>query len=94
MHRVLRPGGTAVIQDMNREATEADIRREVDGMRLNRLNALATRFTLAMLRRRAYSPDRFADLVAESPFRTADITTEGMALEVRMTARTAASPGR
>src|SRR5438128_8502528 len=28
MHRVLRPGGTAVIQDMSRDATHADIQNE------------------------------------------------------------------
>ncbi|HZO70430.1 MAG TPA: hypothetical protein VFB74_35985 [Kribbellaceae bacterium] len=34
MYRVLRYGGTAVIQDMSREATRDDIDREVHRMRL------------------------------------------------------------
>jgi ubiquinone/menaquinone biosynthesis C-methylase UbiE len=34
IHRVLREGGTAVIQDMSHEATNADIREEVKGMHL------------------------------------------------------------
>ena len=84
MHRVLRPGGTAVIQDMSHDATHEDIAREVDGMGLGRFSSFTTRATLEMLKRRAYSPGRFASLAATSPFRTADITTRGIGLEVRL----------
>jgi len=84
IHRVLRPRGAAVIQDLSRDATHEDIAREVQGMRLGPFASLTTRATLEMLRRRAYSPDRFASLAATSPFRTATITTEGIGLEVRL----------
>jgi len=84
MHRVLRPGGTAVIQDMSQDATHDDISREVGGMRLGRFGSFTTRATLEMLKRRAYSPARFASLAATSPFRTSAITTEGIGLEVRL----------
>ncbi len=90
MHRVLRSGGTAVIQDMSGDASGADIDREVRTMELGRVNAFMTRRTLGMLRRRAYSPDRFRRLAAESAFRTCDIQTEGIGLEVRLTKRAAA----
>ena len=82
MHRVLRPGGTAVIQDMSRDATHADIDREVRGMNLGRFSAFATTATLEMLKRRAYSPDQFTRLVAASPFGTCEITTDRIGLEV------------
>ena len=84
MHRVLRAGGAAVIQDMSHDATHEDIAREVQGMRLGLFASLTTRATLEMLRRRAYSPGRFASLAATSPFRTATIATEGIGLEVRL----------
>jgi ubiquinone/menaquinone biosynthesis C-methylase UbiE len=84
MHRVLRPGGTAVIQDMSHDATHEDIAREVDGMGLGRFSSFTTKATLEMLKRRAYSPGRFASLAATSPFRTAAITTQGIGLEVRL----------
>src|SRR2546425_1393509 len=45
MHRVLRRGGTAVIQDMSREASGADIDQEVTRMQLGRLNAFMTKST-------------------------------------------------
>ena len=84
MHRVLRVGGVAVIQDMSHDATHADIEGEVDAMRLSPVSSFMTRATLEMLRRRAYSPARFASLVAASPFRTCQIDTEGIGLEVRL----------
>jgi ubiquinone/menaquinone biosynthesis C-methylase UbiE len=85
MHRVLRPGGLAVIQDMNREAPDAAVAAEVEAMGLNRLNAFMTRLILArFLRRRAYSPARFRSLVALSAFPGCEISSEGMALEVRL----------
>lgn len=86
MHRVLRPGGTAVIQDMSKQVTHEDIRREVDGMGLGRVGAFWTRTALEMLKRRAYSPAQFEQLAGASPFRTSSVTTEGIGLEVRLVA--------
>jgi ubiquinone/menaquinone biosynthesis C-methylase UbiE len=85
MHRVLRSGGTAVIQDMRRDASGADIDQEVRRMGLSRLNAFITNRTLTMLRRRAYSPAQFERLAADSAFRTCDIQTEGVGMEMRLT---------
>jgi ubiquinone/menaquinone biosynthesis C-methylase UbiE len=85
MHRVLRTGGTAVIEDMWGEATAADIRREVQRMRLSRLNALLTRRTLTWLRRRAYTRERFAELARRSDFGGAQISASGIEIVVRLT---------
>jgi ubiquinone/menaquinone biosynthesis C-methylase UbiE len=85
MHRVLRGGGTAVIQDMNRDVTHADIALEVHHMKLGPLTSFTTKATLESLRRRAYSAAQFERLVAESPFRTGQIRTEGIGLDIRLT---------
>jgi ubiquinone/menaquinone biosynthesis C-methylase UbiE len=85
MYRVLRSGGTAVIQDMSSEASHADIEQEVQKMRLGWWSTFSTKATLEMLRRRAYSPARFERLAAASPFMTCEISTEGIGLEVRLT---------
>jgi ubiquinone/menaquinone biosynthesis C-methylase UbiE len=85
MYRVLRTGGTAVIQDMSSEASHADINLEVQKMRLGWWSTFSTTATLEMLRRRAYSPARFERLAAESPFHSCAITTQGIGLEVRFT---------
>jgi ubiquinone/menaquinone biosynthesis C-methylase UbiE len=85
MYRVLRNGGTAVIQDMSHDATHVAIEEEVKGMDLGRLSAFMTKATLERLRNRAYSPLQFELLVAESPFQTCEITIAGIGLEVRLT---------
>jgi ubiquinone/menaquinone biosynthesis C-methylase UbiE len=84
MYRVLRSGGTAVIQDMSSEASHADIEHEVRKMQLGWLSSFTTKATLEMLRRRAYSPARFERLVAASPFRTCEIKKDGIGLDVRV----------
>lgn len=86
MHRVLRGGGRAVIQDMSRDASNAEIKREVAGMGLSPLNRVMTRLILSTtLRRRSYSPARFRALVAQSAFASCEISTAGIGLEVRLT---------
>ncbi|MFE0028401.1 class I SAM-dependent methyltransferase [Amycolatopsis sp. NPDC059021] len=85
MHRVLRPGGIAVVQDLNHEAAAADVDREVVGMDVGRVAGFAIRHTLGgMLRRRAYSPERFRLMVARSAFETCEITTPGIGIEVTL----------
>jgi len=84
MHRVLRVGGTAVIQDMSSEATHADIEKEVRGMELGWLSTFTTKATLEMLKRRAYTPATFERLVAASPFGTGAIQAEGISLVVHL----------
>ena len=84
MHRVLRPGGTAVIHDLRRDASAADIGREVGGMSLGRLSGRMTRWALRMLRRRAYTPAQFERLAADSAFHTCDVRTQGVGMEVRL----------
>jgi ubiquinone/menaquinone biosynthesis C-methylase UbiE len=84
MYRVLRSGGTAVIQDMSSEASHADINLEVQKMRLGWWGTFSTMATLEMLKRRAYSPARFRQLAAESRFKNCEIATEGIGLEVRL----------
>ena len=85
MHRVLRPSGVAVIQDMHRDASRADIDQEVRRSELGAVNGFMTRRILAGLRRRAYSPAQFERLVAESAFQTGQIQVEGIGIEVRLT---------
>jgi len=84
MHRVLRPGRVAVIQDMNSQASHAEIEHEVEGMGLGPWNSFTTKATLEMLKRRAYTPAQFEGLAQDSPFQTCEISTGGISLEVRL----------
>jgi len=84
MHRVLRPGGVAVIQDLNRSATRAEIAADVRGMGLSPVNAAVTRATLGWLRRRAHPAAEFTRLAARSAFGGCRISSDGLSLEVRL----------
>ncbi|WP_328446537.1 class I SAM-dependent methyltransferase [Amycolatopsis sp. NBC_00438] len=85
MHRVLRPGGFAVIHDLNHQATGADIQREVDSMDVGLINGFTVRQTLGWLRRRAFTPAQFEELAAESAFGGCSVSQAGIGLEVRLT---------
>jgi ubiquinone/menaquinone biosynthesis C-methylase UbiE len=84
MHRVLRAGGTAVIEDMSGDASHAAIEMEVKKIELGAVSAFTTKGTVEMLRRRAYSPGTFESLVAKSPFQNCVTRTEGIGLQVRL----------
>jgi SAM-dependent methyltransferase len=84
IHRVLRPGGRAIIQDMSADADGVAIRIEVAGMEVGRIAALMTRAILTGLRRRAYSPGQLEQLARRSEFGAGTVTTEGISLEVTL----------
>src|SRR6266545_7119937 len=69
MYRVLKPGGVAVIADMRSDASEEDIKREIQGMRLDPLNKFMVRWTFdQMLLKSAYSVDEMKDMIAQTQF--------------------------
>jgi len=89
MYRVLREGGTAVIQDMRKDASDAAIREEVSAMGLGRTGAFMTRRILGGLRRRAYTRIQFEQLAAQSRFGGGETTLGGIDIDVRLRKRAA-----
>ena len=85
MHRMLKPGGVALIVDMDRDATDPAIDALVDGMHLGALDGFMTRRIFKKtLRKRAFTQAGFAALAAASPFGAADIRPDGVGMEVRL----------
>lgn len=84
IHRVLKPGGTAIVEDLSADATDAGIAAEVDAMALGRVGTFVTNAVLHLLRRRAYGRARFAALAARSRFGAAEIATAGITITVTL----------
>ena len=85
MHRVLKPGGKAVIIDLRRDAAPIEIAAEVASMKLGRLNDLITRLTFKhLLLGRAYSKERFTQMAAQTPFAACTFREYGIVLEVSL----------
>lgn len=92
MFRVLRPGGSARIQDMRHDALDVAIRDEVRAMNLGPLRAWVTRGALRSLRRRAYSVGEFRAFARASPFGDGEVETSGIGIELLLQRPAAALP--
>ena len=84
MYRVLRPGSTALVVDLHRDAPMSEIRRYFRDMGLGTIERWMTvaifRF---MLLKRAYTRAEFEQLLADIPFREKEIRIhDGFGLEL------------
>ena len=85
MYRVLKPGGKGLIIDMNKNATAAERKAEVDKMGLKGLERLFMRFCFAFfLRSGAYTKTCFEKMLAASPFGGGIVEEKGLSLYVRL----------
>ncbi len=83
MYRCLRPGGTATIVDMRREATHADIETELRKMGLGPIDEALTRWTFQnMLLKSAYSTAEIESFVAQTPFGKCKLEVGGIGFQV------------
>jgi ubiquinone/menaquinone biosynthesis C-methylase UbiE len=86
MRRVLRPGGTALLIDMRRDASMADIRRYVDGLGVSRLNRMFMMVTFrTMLIKRAYPIAAIRDMTAQAGWTLPRIDANPIGFEAWMT---------
>jgi ubiquinone/menaquinone biosynthesis C-methylase UbiE len=85
MHRVLKPGGRALIIDLRKDASMEDIEAYINGARLGWANSLIYKLTFRyLLIPRAYSKQQFSDMAARSQFRTAGIGESGIGFEITL----------
>jgi ubiquinone/menaquinone biosynthesis C-methylase UbiE len=82
MHRVLRPGGEAVIRDMRADASNSALDAEVRAMGLGRLATILNRVIFRGLRRRAYTSDELLRMVAATPFGGAEVRKNDLGFDI------------
>jgi ubiquinone/menaquinone biosynthesis C-methylase UbiE len=82
MRRVLRPGGTGVIIDLRRDASMLDIKRYVNGLRLNALSRLFTLLIFRfMLLKRAYTKQELEKMLEGAGFAKDEVRTTEVGME-------------
>jgi ubiquinone/menaquinone biosynthesis C-methylase UbiE len=81
MHRVLKPGGAAVVIDLRKDFSRQAIDDYVRDRGL--INGAIIKLTFnTMLKKRAYTRDSIAQLVAQSQFRHGDIRLDPIGFEL------------
>lgn len=83
MRRVLKPGGKALIVDLRKDASPAEIDSEVDRIGGSGVNKAIVRFTFRnLLLKRAYTKPQIEQFVAQTGFRQAEISQNAIGLEI------------
>jgi ubiquinone/menaquinone biosynthesis C-methylase UbiE len=83
MHRVLKPGGRAIIIDLRKDASWEEIVAYVDGLHISRANTWMTKFTFKhMLLKRAYTEGQMISLASESDFKSCEIKKARVGMEI------------
>ncbi len=85
MHRVLKPGGSAVIIDLRKDASWDEIVSYVDRLKLGGIDSWFTKMTFKhMLLKRAYTKGEMESLVAKSDFKSCQIVDTPVGMEIRL----------
>ena len=85
MHRVLKPGGRAIIIDLRKDASMDEIASYVDGLHVSAANSWFMKMTFQhMLLKRAYTEAQMAGLAAESDFKSCEIIRSPIGMEIRL----------
>ncbi|SDI75910.1 class I SAM-dependent methyltransferase [Nonomuraea jiangxiensis] len=85
MHRVLRPGGRVLINDLRKDVSKEAVAADVARMRAGALSKVFIRYALqSFLPRRAYLKGQLEELVSRTDFRTCDIRQSPLSLDVEL----------
>jgi ubiquinone/menaquinone biosynthesis C-methylase UbiE len=83
MHRVLTAEGTALILDMNHDATKEDIQAQMDRNGMKGLDYWFVKLSFStFLKNGAYTQSGFEELIAQTAFREHKILKSGMGFQV------------
>ncbi|MGB2624972.1 MAG: class I SAM-dependent methyltransferase [Candidatus Acidiferrum sp.] len=92
MHRVLRGGGEAIIQDLRKDVSVEEINSYVEQSGRKRFDAWLTKMAFRfMLIKRAYTREDFARMARQSRFGASEMEATSIAFEVRLKKSAAAT---
>ena len=80
MYRVLKPGGTALIIDLNHDAASQEWNRYSSSLGIKGVSALFMKLAFRIQRSGAYSKSKFVELIQHTPFQRHDIQEVGINL--------------
>lgn len=85
MHRVLKPGGQALIIDLRRDSTRESIDQAVTNMNIGAVNGAITKLTFRfMLLKRAYTKSEIERLASKTKFRRIHIEQDLTGMEIAL----------
>ncbi|CAA7602385.1 Methyltransferase type 11 [Acididesulfobacillus acetoxydans] len=85
MYRVLKPGGTALIIDMNRNCTKEDIEQEIERTGIKGFDRWFVKLSFqTVLRSGAYTGEELEALIADTDFAGHEIKKGGIGFQVWM----------
>ena len=82
MYRVLKPGGIALIIDLNHDAASQEWNRYSSSLGIKGMTALFMKLAFRIQRSGAYSKSQFVELIKNTPFQRHDIHDVGINLYV------------
>ena len=86
MHRVLKPGCTALIIDMNRNISNQQIKDYVSSLKATWIDKFFMKFIFRFfLRNGAYTRAEFTTLITKTEFKQFDIKEEGIGFYIYLT---------
>jgi ubiquinone/menaquinone biosynthesis C-methylase UbiE len=81
MHRVLKPGGTALVIDLRKDFSPQEVNDYVRGKGV--INAALIKFTFnTLLKKRAYTREAIAQLASQSQFHGCDLQLDAIGFEL------------
>ena len=80
MYRVLKPGGTVLIIDLNHDVASQEWDKYASSLGLKGMTALFMKLAFRIQRSGAYSKSKFVELIKNTPFQRRDIQEMGINL--------------
>ncbi len=84
MYRVLRPGGRALLMEMNRNASEQARDAYIRDMNLQGMNAFFMKIAFGINRNGSYSRRQYEAMISRTGFRSFEIREEGIGISIRL----------